>query len=212
MSKDAGTDGTSRILGGLTIAGCLTAIVADLTTARLSGRLNVMENTISNLAAGGKYDWLADLGLYGFVIGVLAATVGLWRWRIERLDWRLGTFALLGLAIVVAIIGAYEAYSSGEGQVIHYRLVYALGVLFPTAALLTAGQFYTMSRPVGIALYLLGGLFLIMGPGLFLVPTSIDGGYERLLAGLMLTWFVIIGVFIWRDPDVAREVADDQQR
>lgn len=210
MTTGSGTDSTSRILGGVTIAGCAIAVVADFATAALSGRFNAMENTISNLAAG-RYDWLADGGLYAFVIAVLAATAGLRRWRIERLDWRIGTIALILLAGAVALIAGYEAYSTGDGTVIHYRLVYAIGVLFPAAALLTAGQFYTMNKPVGIALYALGGLFLVMGPGLFVVPTGIDGGFERVLAALMLLWFLAAGIYIWRDPDVADRVDDDQQ-
>ena len=210
MSTDSGTDTPSRLMGGITIAGCLVAIVADFTTAALSGRFNAMENTISNLAAG-RYDWLADAGIYAFVIAVLSATIGLWRWRIDRLDWRIGTIALIALAGCITLIGAYEAYSTGDGPVIHYRLVYAIGALFPAAALLTAGQFYTMNTAVGIGLYALGGLFLVLGPGLFIVPTDIDGGFERVLAALMLGWFLIVGIYIWRDPDVAREVDDDQQ-
>ena len=210
MSTDAGTDATSRILGGVTIAGCLTAIIADFTTAALSDRLNVVENTISNLAAG-RYDWLADLGLYAFAAAVVAATIGLSRWRIERLDWRIGTIAMILLAGVVVLIAGYEAYSTGEGTVIHFRLVYALGALFPATALLTAGQFYTMDKTLGIAFYVAGAAFLVLGPGLFLVPTAIDGAYERVLAGIMLFWFVAVGVMIWRDPDVAFQVDEDQR-
>ena len=210
MSTDAGTDATSRILGGVTIAGCLTAIIADFTTAALSDRLNVVENTISNLAAG-RYDWVADLGLYAFAAAVVAATIGLSRWRIERLDWRIGTIAMILLAGVVVLIAGYEAYSTGEGTVIHFRLVYALGALFPATALLTAGQFYTMDKTLGIAFYVAGAAFLVLGPGLFLVPTAIDGAYERVLAGIMLFWFVAVGVMIWRDPDVAFQVDEDQR-
>ena len=210
MSTDAGTDATSRILGGVTIAGCLTAIIADFTTAALSDRLNVVENTISNLAAG-RYDWLADLGLYAFAAAVVAATIGLSRWRIERLDWRIGTIAMILLAGVVVLIAGYEAYSTGEGTVIHFRLVYALGALFPATALLTAGQFYTMDKTLGIAFYVAGAAFLVLGPGLFLVPTAIDGAYERVLAGIMLFWFIAVGVMIWRDPDVAFQVDEDQR-
>ena len=210
MSKDSGTDATSRILGGVTIVGCLGAIVADFVTAAWSDRLNVVENTISNLAAG-QYDWLADLGLYAFAAAVVAATIGLRRWRIDRLDWRIGTIALILLAVVVVLIAAYEAYSTGDGTVIHFRLVYALGALFPAAALLTAGQFYTMRKWVGIMLYIAGGVFLLLGPGLFLVPTGLDGAYERLLAAIMLGWFVVIGYYLWTDPDVASEV-DEEQR
>ncbi len=210
MSKDSGTDTLSRILGSIAILGCVIAVVCDLLGAHLSDKVGLVRDTISDLAAG-NYDMLADAGIYAFVAGVLATTAGLLRWRIDRLDWKIGCWLLVVLAVVIFLIAAYEAYSTGDGPVIHKYLVYTLGIAFPLTVLLTAGQFYEIDKRLGIALYMLGGLFTAMGPGLFLVPTSWDGLYERFLAFLMLAWFTAMGVMIWRDPDIVRQVAKDQR-
>ena len=210
MSKDSGTDATSRILGGITIAGSLTTVVTDLLGATLNEKVGLVRDTISDVAAG-NYDDLADLGLYAFVLGVIAATVGLMRWRIDRNDWKLGAVALVIFAVAVTLVAGYEAYSTGNGHELHRYFVYTLGAAFPLAAVLTAGQMYEIDKRVGIACYALGGVFALLGPGPFMVSTSWDGLYERFLAFLMLAWFVIVGVMIWRDPDIARQVSDEQQ-
>lgn len=204
-----------KVLGGIVIAGCLAAIVLDLVGVGLSEKVGLIRDTISNLAAkegdGTPVDELADTGLYAFVIAVLATTWGLLRWRIERLDWKIGAFLLVVVAACVALIAGYEAYTNGEGPVIHYRLVYVLGGAFPLTVLLTAGQFYRISKPLGLTLYIGGAAWGAAAPFLFIVPTAWDGAYERLLAGLMLGWFLTMGVMIWRDPDARRHIPEDER-
>jgi len=192
------------------IAGCAIAVACDLLGAALSDRIGLASDTISNLAAG-EWDILSDLGIYAFVLGVLAVTVGLIRWRVSRWDWRIGTVLLVVLAVDYTLIAAYEAYSTGEGTQIHYKLVYLMGAAFPLTVLLTAGQFYELDRRLGIALYLGGVLWAIAAPLLFVVPTAWDGLYERALALGKLGWFVTMGVMIWRDPDIVRRVPEEER-
>ncbi|NCP19983.1 MAG: DUF998 domain-containing protein [Erythrobacter sp.] len=194
----------------MAIAGCAIAVACDLLGAALSDRIGIASDTISNLAAG-EWDILSDLGIYAFVVGVLAVTVGLIRWRVSRWDWRIGTVLLVVLALDYTLIAAYEAYSTGEGTQIHYKLVYLMGVAFPLTVLLTAGQFYELDRRLGIALYVGGALWAIAAPFLFLVPTAWDGLYERGLALGKLGWFVIMGAMIWRDPDIVRRIPKDER-
>lgn len=215
MSTDTGTDTTSRLLGGVAIGGCLVSIILDLVGVGLSDQVGVIRDTISDLAAskgeGTPADELADFGIYAFVLSVLATTYGLLRWRIDRLDWTIGSWILVIVAICVVLIAGYEAYTTGEGPVIHYRLVYVLGIGFPLTVLLTAGQFWEISKRLGIALYLGGVVWAVLGPLFFFVPTAYDGAYERMLAGGMLAWFITMGVMIWDDPDVVRQVSEDQR-
>ncbi|MBH1943356.1 DUF998 domain-containing protein [Erythrobacter sp. YJ-T3-07] len=194
----------------MAIAGCAIAVACDIVGARLSNRIGLFSDTISNLAAG-PWDILSDLGIYAFVLGVLAVTVGLVRWRVSRWDWRLGTVLLVVLALDYTLIAAYEAYSTGEGTQIHYKLVYLMGVAFPLTVLLTAGQFWEIDRRLGIALYIGGALWALAAPVLFLVPTAWDGLYERGLAFAKLGWFVTMGVMIWRDPDIVRRMPEDER-
>lgn len=210
ISKDSGTDTLSRILGGIAIAGCAISVACDLLGAALSERIGLVRDTISNLAAG-QWDILSDLGIYAFVVGVLAVTAGLIRWRVSRWDWRAGTVLLVLLALDYALIAAYEAYSTGDGPQIHYKLVYFMGAAFPLTVLLTAGQFVEIERRLGIALYVGGVLWAVAAPFLFVVPTAWDGLYERALAFGKLAWFVTMGVMIWRDPDVVRQVPEGER-
>jgi hypothetical protein len=196
------------------IAGCVIAVVMDLVGLGLSDRIGMIRDTISNLAANSRnnaIDLIADLGLYAFVASVVAVAAGLLRWRIERLDWKLGIVCLALVAVCVALIAGYEAYATGNGPQIHYKLVYVLGAAFPLAVLLTAGQFRHYSQPLGIALYAGGALWAAMAPFLFVVPTGWDGAYERLLAALMLSWFIAMGAMIWRDPDMAHHLPEEQR-
>jgi len=188
--------------------------VTDLVGLGMTEQVGIMRGTISDLAAAkgsSQVDDLVDMGLYAFVLGVIATSAGLLRWRIERLDWRIGVVMLAIVAVCVTLIAGYEAYTTGNGPVIHRGLVYALGAAFPLAVLLTAGQFREISKPLGIALYIGGAVWALLGPGLFVVPTAWDGAYERVLAALMLAWFVTMGVMIWRDPNIARQVSDEQR-
>jgi len=196
------------------IAGCLIAVVMDFVGLGLSDRIGMIRDTISNLAAaeGGSWaDDIADIGLYAFVAAVLATTAGLARWRIDRLDWKLGAVMLVTVAVCVTLIAGYEAYTTGKGPMIHYKLVYVLGAAFPLAVLLTAGQFWCIDKRLGIALYAGGALWAALAPLLFVVQTGWDGAYERLLAALMLGWFIIMGAMIWRDPDVVRQMPEKQR-
>lgn len=181
----------------------------------MSEQVGIMRDTISDLAAskdeGTPADELADLGIYAFVASVLATTAGLLRWRIDRLDWKIGSWLLVIVAVCVVLIAGYEAYTTGEGPVIHYRLVYVLGLAFPLTVLLTAGQFWEINKWLGRSLYLGGVAWAVLGPLFFFVPTDYDGAYERMLAGGMLAWFITMGVMIWDDPDVVRQVSEDQR-
>jgi len=175
----------------------------------------MVRDTISDLAASKSEntpaDQLVDLGLYAFVFSVLATTYGLLRWRIDRLDWKIGSWLLVVVAICIVFVAGYEAYTSGEGPVIHRYLVYGIGFGFPLTVLLTAGQFYEIKKWLGTALYALGVVWLVLGPIFFFIPTEWDGLYERMLAGLMLAWFITMGVMIWDDPDIEREVSEEQR-
>lgn len=209
MDIDYQPTALTRTLGGVAIAGCLAAAFFDLLGAGLSEQINPIRDTISNLAANNRnnvIDELADAGLYAFALAVLATSAGLLRWRIDRWDWKIGTISLVILAGAVTLIAGYEAYTTGDGPKIHYRLVYVLGAAFPLSVALTAGQFRAMHNSLGIALYAGAAIWALAAPLLFVVPTAFDGLYERALAAAMLSWFALMGLMIWRNPDIVREL------
>ncbi|MHA7819426.1 MAG: DUF998 domain-containing protein [Erythrobacter sp.] len=191
------------------------AIIMDFVGLGLTERVGMVRDTISDLAASKAEntpaDELIDIGLFAFVFSVLATTFGLLRWRIDRLDWKIGSWTLVLVAICITLVAGYEAYTTGGGPVIHRYLVYGLGFGFPLTVLLTAGQFWDIRKWLGIALYSLGAIWLILGPIFFFIPTGWDGLYERMLAGLMLIWFITMGAMIWSDPDIESEVSESQR-
>ncbi|RJY08261.1 DUF998 domain-containing protein [Aurantiacibacter aquimixticola] len=203
-NADKRDDPLARVLGGIGLAGCLLVIVADLVGTLASDHVGIIRDTISDAAAGGRFDWLVDLGLYAFALAALAAAAGLWRWKADGWDWKLGQFTLLGLSIAVALVAGYEAYNRPEGLPdIHRYLVYALGALFPATVWLTSDGLADRRDWLKPTLRVLAVVWLIAGPFLYAIPTAWDGAYERVLATAMVAWFALVAWLIYTRPGEA---------
>lgn len=153
-----------------------------------------MADTVSDLAAG-KYEIIQDVTLYFFAVALAACALGASHIHLDRGRWNFGVAALSLLAITVAVIGARNEYgdNDNEGVVIHIYLVYALGVLF-TVLLLSMGRgMGRIARRFGIICYVCAALWIIGAPIFFVLPTTIDGAYERGLGIITLFWTVTFG-------------------
>lgn len=145
-------------------------------------------DTISDLGAG-RYEFIVDIGLYAFsasliAIALLAAHFHLGGWR-----WSMGVigFALLGL--IVFLVGARNEYgdNDSEGVVIHIYLVYALGVLMAAVPWTMAQGAGRVCMRYARALIAISVVWTISAPVFFLLPTSVDGIYERYLGLISLS-------------------------
>lgn len=194
---------TRLVAAGLVgLAGCLAALAADVVAWILHPHFSPMGETISDLAAG-RYAIVADLGLYAFAVGLGALAYGLMTTtdpsRNRGMFWIGGCVALALAAVDVAIIAAYEEYGDGDdgGFVIHGELVTLLGALTLAATVLLARGLATFGERWRILALAFAGLWVMVAPPFFFVPTSLDGGYERVVAVLLvgfvaaLSWMLV---------------------
>lgn len=187
------TDKISLICGIIGLFGCLSAIVTDIIGIIVVEKHNPISETISALAIT-KYAWIQDLGLVLFAFGIVMCAIGLFRWRIKKTKWKIGSLLLLLLGIDIVLIALHNQYAGreGVGASIHLQCVIAMAVLFTlTCILLASGlrkagrNWYRYSMATAI-------FWLVLSPIFFIVPTKIDGAYERFIALIMLAWVAAI--------------------
>lgn len=169
-------------LGSIGLAGCGALIIGTFIAPFFVPDYNWISDTISDLAAGHS-EIIMDIALYGFAAGLMATALAASHAHLGGISWSVGVLSLAILASLVVVVGARNEYgdSDTEGVAIHIYLVYGLGIFFLLAPL-------CMARGVGIshgwamrALFGLGVLWGISAPIFFLLPTSVDGIYERAL-------------------------------
>ncbi len=185
------------ILGSVGFAGCAALLVGMIVAPFFVPDYNWVSDTISDLAAGNS-EWIADFALFGFAAGLVAIALAASHAHLGKSLWSADVLSLAMLAVFVVIIGARNEYGDGdnEGVVIHLYLVIALGVLFLVTPLCLApgtGRNHTRSRWMLVALGILWGL---AAPGFFMVPTDIDGFYERGL-GLVAAGMIAVLSFVF---------------
>lgn len=192
----------SRLLefcGYISLFGCIAAVVSNIIGIIVVENHNPISETISALAIT-KYAWIQDWGLNFFALGLIACAVGLFSWNLNGTTWKIGAFLLFLLGIDVVLIAEHNQYAGreGVGASIHIQCVYALGLLFALLTLL----FATGLRKLGRNWYRFGigitAFWVVTAPTFFIVPTNIDGAYERFVAMIMLTWVVAISWLLIR--------------
>lgn len=190
--------------GAVGLAGAVVALAADAAAWLIHPSFDPMSETISDLAAG-RYAIVSDIGLYALAGGMAALALGLWRLSDPAAAggalWRAGCGAMVLAAIAIVLIGAYSEYGDGDlgGFEIHKELVIGLGLSQAAAPLLLApglARFGPGWRNVSLAF---AALWLVAAPPFFFVPTSIDGGYERLVALAMVAWIGALGRLLVRE-------------
>lgn len=170
------------------VAGCviffLSIIIADFVVPDHDW----IADTISDLGAG-RYEFIVDIGIYAFSAALLSIALLCAHVHLGGTGWSLGTIALAFLALIVFLIGARNEYgdNDNEGVVIHIYLVYALGALMTVIPLLMAegaARVDTRYRTwlIGIAV-----VWTVSAPFFFIIPTEIDGIYERCLGLIAFT-------------------------
>lgn len=169
-------------LGWFSIVGCVSLCITILIADFVVPNHDWVADTISDLGAG-KYEFIVDIGLYAFsasliAIALLAAHVHMGGWR-----WSVGIVGFAAFGLLVFLVGARNEYgdSDSEGIVIHIYLVYAIGVLMAAVPWLMADGAARAGRSYGRTLRGIAILWTISAPVFFMLPTDIDGIYERYL-------------------------------
>ncbi|HEV7277417.1 MAG TPA: DUF998 domain-containing protein [Devosiaceae bacterium] len=182
--------------GLLGLVGVLAAVITDLLAAILVDGYSIISQSISALAVG-HYAWIQDAGLYLLSLGTIAVAVGLARWRfLEGTGLLTAAFLLSLLGTDLVIIAYFNEYAGQENQGanVHINAVYALGILFAACTLLFAFSVRASAKNWASLSALLGGLWILLAPFFFYVPSSWFGLYERTLGLILVCW---IGVAAW---------------
>ena len=188
-----------QVCGYIGLFGCIAAVVTDIIGIIVVEKHNPISETISALAIT-KYAWIQDLGLDLFALGLIACAIGLFSWNLNGATWKIGAFLLFLLGIDIVLIAEHNQYAGreGVGASIHIQCVYVLGLLFTLLTLLFATGLRKLGRNwyrfgIGITIF-----WVISAPTFFIVPTNIDGAYERFTAMIMLTWVAAISWLLIR--------------
>jgi hypothetical protein len=188
-----------RFCGILGLFGCVAAVATDAAGVIVSPAFGFIHDTISALAAG-RYDWVQDLGLSWLAIGAVAIGLGLYRWRLGTVAWKIGSTLLIALAAALLLITVRENYARHipRALLIHESLVYTMAIVFAAIALLTARGLKRVSSSWMRFSIVTAILWILAAPALLLVPSSWEGAYERAVALLMLVWLACVSYLLIR--------------
>ena len=170
------------MLGVCGLLGCASLLLGAVVAPFFAPEYDWIADTISDLAAG-EMKIIMDVALYGFAAGLLATALAAAHAHLGGVFWSAGVLSLAILAGLVIVVGARDEYgdADGDGVVIHVYLVYALGALFVVTPFCMArgiGRDHALARRVLIAA---GMLWTLAAPVFFVLPTGLDGLYERFL-------------------------------
>ncbi len=195
----------SGILG---LFGCVAGVGTDIAGVIISPQYGFVHDTISALA-GGPFDWIQDIGLAWFSIGSFAVGIGLYRWKLGGIGWRIGSILLAVLAAAILVLTVHEQYSKliPYGLVIHSSLVGTIGIVFALVSLCTAKglkRVYQRSMYFGLSTAV---LWIVAAPILTVVPDSWEGAYERSVALVMVLWLAVVSFLLIRSAFRAVETS-----
>ena len=181
------------VCGSIGIFGCLSVIIADIIAIMVVENHNPISETISALAIT-EYAWIQDLGLDLYAAAIIACGIGIYKWSLKGLQWKITSVLLILLGIDVILIAEHNQYAGreGVGASIHIQCVYALAVLFATITLLLSFGLRKVGRnwyrySMGTAI-----IWTVLAPIFFFVPTNLDGAYERFISLITISWVAAI--------------------
>ncbi|MFQ6547808.1 DUF998 domain-containing protein [Aestuariibius sp. 2305UL40-4] len=186
-------------LGLIAIGGCLIFTLSILIADFVVPHHDWVADTISDLGAG-ELEWIVDIGIYSFSAALLACATGAAHVHLGRHGWTFGIYGLIVTALVVFLIGARNEYGDQDqdGAVIHIYLVYALGGLFAAIPWAMSAGARRAGEGYGRACLWASWLWIVSAPVFFMLPTSIDGIYERYLGLLTFVYVCALGLLFIR--------------
>ena len=193
-----------RFAATVSVLGVVAVIAANLVAAWLHPTTGLIEDTISNLAAG-QYHWWLDAALAFLGLGIVLLAFALWDMKLDAWRWKLGALSIGLVGIGIAVIALWNEYGDGEpgGTTIHFEVVIAMGLLFTIGTVLLSlglsrvGTFWS-------GLNVLTGVFwFAFGLWFFFAPDGWDGLVERIAAAMLVLWVLAMARLVSREraPD-----------
>ncbi len=187
----------------ITAFGCLAIVIAHISAILMAEDHDLLADTVSALAIGNDA-WVQDAGLNAAAGGIAALATAILASGVRRKITVAGVIALFVTALSMVIIAEYHEYmgygDSGDPS-IHDTMVGIMFIAFSAAMLLLAPRlgdhrklYRTISLTAGIVLAIGGLLFQ------FVIPDSLLGITERILATDMIGWTALGAYLWWRRP------------
>ncbi len=186
-----------KMLGWFALACCVFVAATDLILGFfLQKDYSPISDTISDLAAGGRYAIWQDFAMEAFAIAVVLTGIGLLLARRSGARWIAGAAAMILTGVLVFFIARWDEYGDLDegGWVLHYRMVYLMAALVPASLLLLRRDIARRSdhdRAIRIVFVALPALWIFGAPIFYFMDTAFDGLVERALAAVMLVWIAI---------------------
>lgn len=188
-----------KISGVIGILGCLGVLSGDIIGIIVHEAHNPIGNTISMLAIG-KYGWIQDWGLDILAVGFLALALGLFTWKRSGTKWIISLILLVLIAVDIILIAEHNQYAGRPGYTIHRKLVYAFALLFPALLILISFDLKNVKPYLKKFSFWIAGLWLVFAPLMPLMPTNIEGAYERLVSSMVVIWLGIVSYHLYLLP------------
>lgn len=194
-------------LGWYAIVGCLICGATIVIAPSFVPDYDWFADTISDLAAG-EYESIVDIGIYAFSaslisIALLAAHSHMGGW-----GWSVGTVGFAALGLIVFLVGARNEYgdSDDEGVVIHIYLIFAIAGIMAVLPWAMSRGARKAGRSYARILIAISAIWTISTPIFFVLPTQVEGIYERYLALLAVAAVVTLAwLFIERGRKLSQE-------
>jgi hypothetical protein len=183
--------------GAIALLGSFCLLAGNIVGSMVVPGHDWVADTVSDLAAG-RYEIIQDVALYGYAAALIACALGAAHFHAHTLRWNAGILCLAILAVCVVVIGARNEYgdNDNEGIVIHIYLVYALGVFFTLLFVAMASGMGVVDRRYRLVSYGCAILWGIGAPVFFLLPTGVDGAFERGLGVVTMVWVCAFGLML----------------
>ncbi len=194
-------------LGLAGLFGSLALIIGTLIGPLFVPNYDWIADTISDMAAG-EGEIVMDVALYLYAASLIALSLGAAHLHLGQFGWSGGMLILVILALVVTLVGVRNEYGDGdnEGVVIHMYLVYAMGVLYAAGPWIMAQGAGRISKGYLWAFRISAIAWAVAAPIFFLLPTSYDGLWERVLGLITMGWTVPLGWLLLRQGLARAEV------
>ena len=180
-----------KTTGVFGVLGCFGVVAGDIIGILVHEDHNPISNTISMLAIG-KYGWIQDLGLDLLALGFLSLAAGLFSGKRSGIKWIAGIIVLVLIGVDLLLIAEHNQYAGRPGYTIHRKLVYALALLFPTSLFLLSSHLKILRADLKKFCFWTAGLWLAFAPLMPLIPTTVEGAYERAVSSLIVIWLFLV--------------------
>ncbi len=178
------------LLGSASIVSAVLVLASDLIGWAVVEKHNPITETISRLAVG-EHAWIQDVGLDVYAAGIGALAIAMLLWSPGGWKWKAAAGALLVVAADIVVIAEYNQYAGfdGFGYQVHRWCCFVLYVSVAAAAGLLASELKPIDDTQKKATIAFLVVWLIGGPlFMFVVPTDIDGGVERIIGIALVAW------------------------